>query len=93
MEKAASILVIQLLLLRASYKATKTKVNYFNLAYFLLSNLPFQLAFDPSSSEEEGTKVRACNSGKVLPRVLKFNESLMKCYGSPGLSATPLILL
>lgn len=92
MEKAAAILVIQLLLLEPP-TATKTKVNYFNLVYFLLSNLPFQLAFDPSSSEEEGAKVRACNSGKVLPRVLQFSESLMKYYGSPGLSATSLILL
>lgn len=69
---------------RTSYKATKTKVNYLNLVYYLLSNLPFLLAFDPSSSEEEGTHVRACDSGKVLQLVLKFNESLMKCSCSPG---------
>lgn len=54
---------------RASYKATKTKVNYFNLVYFLLSNLPFQLAFDPSSSEEEGTKVS-----------IQFRQSITKSF-------------
>jgi len=55
--------------------------------------LLFLSAFDASNRKEDGSKVRACNSIQALKRALKFNELLIKCYGSPGLSAMPLILL